>query len=87
MIKATHIHGNSIIGYVFTENQHDDKGHHECGIVLVRIPKPGIGLTEFVTGWYRDGDREWSTGHYFSDHVAATWDMVDRAVGKPPKEE
>ena len=41
--------------------------NRECGIVLVDRESK---YERYVTGWYRDGDVEWSNGHYFNDLVA-----------------
>jgi hypothetical protein len=82
MIEKRRLHGFRIVGFVFTEWQQVLGVNRECGIVLVDRET----LHErFVTGWYRDGDAEWSNGHYFNDRVAATWDMTSRAVGTPPE--
>lgn len=82
MIERKKLHGYRIIGFLFTEWQQIKGVNRECGIVLVDRELPDA---RFVTGWYRDGDNEWSNGHYISDLKAATWDMVSRAVGLPPE--
>jgi hypothetical protein len=33
---------------------------------------------EWVTAWYRMGDYEWSTGHYFRDRLEAERDFLER---------
>jgi hypothetical protein len=76
-MEAREIHGYKIIAYVFTEMQQGK----ECGIVLVDRECDG---DQYVTGWYRDGDVGWNHGHYFTDRIAAVWDMTTRAVGAPP---
>ncbi len=66
------VHGYQVEAWCSTEEQ----SGKACGIILVGIPGK-----EWVTAWYRSGDREWSTGHYFKyDEFDRAWmDFVERA--------
>lgn len=67
------IHGYRVVGWVETETQSTGP----CGVVLV---DRGEGAYQrYVTAWYRLGEGEWSSGHYFAGKEHALLDFVKRA--------
>lgn len=81
----TKIHGHPILAFAQTEEQ----SGVPCGIVLLQTrhaekDRVHSALTrdEYVTAWYRYGDREWSTGSYFSGDKAReeAWNDFVRRV-------
>ena len=73
-MKTTHVHSYPIVAFVRTEVYKED----DCGIIVVQRG-PDLEC-EFITAWYRDGDREWSHGNYgFKKLSEAIRDMIQRA--------
>jgi hypothetical protein len=70
------LHGHKIVGWIEVERR-GEFGQQFCGIVLVEK-----GPEDYVVGWYKQDDREWNDGHYFSGpdayHRAITY-FAERA--------
>lgn len=71
------IHNKNVLAFVQTEIQSTGP----CGIVLVEV-EPGI---EWVTAWYRLGDKDWSNGNYHFDKQEAYNDLIERVKWLMPK--
>lgn len=73
-MKTTHVHSYPIVAFIRTEIYKGD----DCGIIVI---ERGSELDyEFVTAWYKDGDREWVHGNYgFKKLSEAINDMIQRA--------
>jgi len=69
LLLSQNVHGYPIRGFIQTEIQ-DRK---LCGYILVEKEK------EWVTGWYRDGDAEWSSGDYFEKIHGAELAVINLA--------
>lgn len=71
------IHGHPVLAWCQTEVQGDGIPR---GIVLVQVRPPGPHYPkgEYCTAWYRQGDSEWSSGHYISDRQEAWQDFCER---------
>lgn len=77
MLVTQQVHGHPIVGFVFMEMQ----GARATGYIVVDRGEGCIGKQRYVSAWYRDGDREWSSGHYTDSRQDAIWEMTMRAVG------
>jgi hypothetical protein len=64
MSIADKIHGYPVLAWVQTEIQSTGP----CGIVLVKVREASDLIKDsYCVAWYRQGDREWSSGHYLFD--------------------
>lgn len=88
-VQQWKIHGHPVLAFVQTEVQSTGP----CGYILAQTrsaEKDGVHSTlatdEFVTAWYRLGDREWSTGNYFSGDKAKeqAWNDFVTRVNRSP---
>lgn len=73
---ATHVHGHQVLAWAQTEVQRGIP----CGIIMCKIHK-GDDKVEYVVAWYRQGDREWSTGDYKFTFESATEAFIERIRG------
>lgn len=84
------IHGLPVRAWATTEFQGEPNAPVACGIVVVEKSNGSAyrSEAEYVTAWYRDGDREWSNGHYFRgegsyrEALEDFWDRVHQATRK-----
>jgi hypothetical protein len=70
------IHDLPVLGWIQTETQTDGI---RCGYILVQTRRFASG-PEFCTGWYREGEKEWSSGNYFGKITEAVKDLHERAI-------